>query len=180
MALSNVRHHVRDIKLFHLALREIARSRNSEHSDGNAHHASKREGKFNLCEERNALLRSSFVLKFKNARDRGIIYTKDHRKTGYLFVFTPSSPPSVAKNKRREGHNEMFTSPERSSLLNYILGPSIARCVRESWINVARYSKFASARPGRRVADAREWEPMAQSPELCFEFARDYFSRVSR
>jgi len=41
--------------------------------------ASKREEKFNLCEERNSLLRGSFVLKFNNARDLEIIYAANKR-----------------------------------------------------------------------------------------------------
>lgn len=100
---------MRDIKLFHLVLCKIARRRDSEQSDGNAHLAAKREEKFNLCEERNALLRSSFVLKFKNARVRGIIYTKDHRKAGRL---SPTRLYPVARDKRRQERNKMFVWSE--------------------------------------------------------------------
>lgn len=78
---------------------------------------SKREEKFNLCEERNAILRGGFVLKFNNARDLGnylyrglsqdyiyfprLFFFHEISVQGKIlkrFTYTPETHPKIFKN----------------------------------------------------------------------------------
>lgn len=54
-----------------------------------------------MSEERNVLLKDSFVLKFKNARDLGIIYRIDYRKNTFLSIFFFSYEINVKERKYR-------------------------------------------------------------------------------
>lgn len=75
-------HYESDIKLFSVKLHEVEIENSRTRM---CFLASKREKKFNLYEERNTLLKDSFVLKFNNARDFEIIYATDYIGRLHLF-----------------------------------------------------------------------------------------------